>query len=140
MKRFFVALMVLFSFSTVAMACGDDDKKVDDQVIIYFFHRDNRCENCVAMENSAREVIEKKFKDELKSCVVEYKVLNMDNEENKHYVSEYKLFSDALVFTLIKDGKEIKNENLMKAWALLYKKEKFEELISETVNSYIAEL
>src|SRR4030043_1100587 len=76
------------------------------KVIAYYFHGTFRCSTCRTIEKYSKEAIEYYFANELKNGTLEFKSLNVEDAENRHYVQDYQLFSRSLVFSLVKQDKE----------------------------------
>jgi hypothetical protein len=110
------------------------------KVTAYYFHGDFRCPTCRKLEQYSKEAIENNFKEELTSGKLEFKAVNTETKGNEHYVSDYGLYTKSLVLSLVKDGKEIKSENLTKIWNLVGKKQKFYDYVKEKVNGFLEEL
>jgi hypothetical protein len=66
-------------------------------VHVYYFHRTMRCETCLQIEAWAKEALEARFSDELARGRVEWVAINFELPENKHYVQEYTLETQALI-------------------------------------------
>ena len=111
-----------------------------NQVVAYYFHGNFRCANCLRIEQYSKEAIEKYFGDALKSGRLVFKVINIEEKDNKHYINDYQLYTKSLVLSLVKGGKEIKAENLVKVWEYLGNRDKFYEYVKTNVDSYLKEL
>ena len=66
-------------------------------------------------------------------------MINTDENDNAHFVDDYKLYTKSLVLSLVKDGKEVKSNNLTKIWEYVRDKQKFYDYVSEEVNNYLKE-
>jgi len=91
------------------------------------------------MEKYISEVIEADFKDALSSGKLEFKVVNIEEQGNEHFARDYKLYTKSLVLSLVKDGKEVKSENLTKIWEYARDKQEFFDYVSEEVNNFLKE-
>jgi hypothetical protein len=110
-----------------------------DRVVAYYFHGTRRCANCKKIEAYSREAVEKGFPDELESGLLEWRVINIDEPENRHYVDDYKLYTKSVIVTGVHDTTETDWKNLEKIWQLLGSKEKFIEYVRKEVRTYLAE-
>jgi len=138
-----IAAIAMFAFKGMPQAKATDSNpsvNSGNQVIAYYFHGTFRCSNCLRIEQYSKEAIEKYFGDELKSGKLVFKVINVEEKGNEHYVNDYQLYTKSLVLSLVKDGKEIKSENLVKVWEYLGNREKFYEYVKSNVDSYLGEL
>jgi hypothetical protein len=51
--------------------------------------------------------------------------VNFDDEVNRHFVNDYKLYSQSLILSRVRGGKEVAWANLDKIWTLVGNKEEF---------------
>lgn len=79
------------------------------------------------------------FKDALASGKLEFKEVNVEEQENEHFVQDYQLYTKSLVLSLKKDGKEIKSKNLDKIWDYSRNKQKFINYVVEQVSAFLEE-
>ncbi len=92
----FLLISSIFCFSSSAAA----------EVVAYYFHGDFRCPTCHKLEQYSKEAIETGFKDELASGKLEYKVVNVKDKGNEHFMNDYQLYTKSLILSSVKDGKE----------------------------------
>ena len=109
-------------------------------VIAYYFHGNFRCANCLKIEQYSKEAIEQNFKDELNSGKLVFKVINIEEKGNEHFIKDYQLYTKSLVISLVKNGKEVKFDNLTKVWEFLWNRQKFYDYVKEEVTKYLKEL
>ena len=64
-----------------------------------------------------------------------YKVVNVDDNENEHFVSDYSLTTKSVVLVQLAAGKEVKWKNLDEIWKLVANKELFINYIKSEINS-----
>ncbi|MDP8262438.1 MAG: nitrophenyl compound nitroreductase subunit ArsF family protein [Candidatus Ancaeobacter aquaticus] len=108
-----------------------------DQVIVYYFYGTVRCGTCKKIEQYTKETVEANFSDN-KNIV--FKALNMEKKINSHFVKKYKLFTRAVVLSLVKDGKEVSHKSLKKIWQLVGNKKRFEAYEKQEIESYLKQL
>jgi len=139
-KLFFVLLAVAalsssgIIFSPLALAAEDAK---DAHVVAYYFHGTFRCPTCHKLEQYSKEAIETNFKDALTSGKLEFKVVNVEDKGNEHFVNDYQLYTKSLVLSLVKDGKEIKSKNLIKIWEYVGNKQRFFEYVTSEVQDFL---
>lgn len=136
MKKLFLAILAavaVISISSLPVAADNQPAKV----IAYYFHGTFRCPTCYNMEKYSKETIETNFKDALSSGKLEFKVVNVEEKGNEHYVNGYKLYTKSLILSLLKDGKEIRYKNLEKIWEYAHNKPKFIEYVTEELNGFM---
>ncbi|TRZ93753.1 hypothetical protein D4R78_07580 [bacterium] len=119
-------------------AFAGDDKPVG-KVIAYYFHGTFRCPTCTTMERYSREAIETNFKDALTSGKFEFKVVNVEDRGNEHFVNDYQLYTKSLILSLVKNGKETKSKNLDKIWEYARNKQIFSDYVTEEVAKFLKE-
>ena len=109
----------------------EPDKAASNKIIVYYFYTTHRCYSCRLIEKSTKDAVETFFSDELKSGLLEYKPINIDEKGNEHFSKDYKLYTKSVVVSLRKDGKEISYKNLEKIWQYLNDENKFFNYIKE---------
>lgn len=135
-----VCIAAIAAIACAAIKASAEDAPAANQVVAYYFHGNFRCANCLRIEQYSKEAIEKYFPDELKSGTLVYKVINVEEKGNEHFVKDYRLYTKSLVISLVKDGKEIKSENLAKVWECLGNRNRFHEYVKTSVDAYLKEL
>ncbi|MGA1840240.1 MAG: nitrophenyl compound nitroreductase subunit ArsF family protein [bacterium] len=114
-------------------------EKGSNKVIVYYFHSNFRCYSCKLIEQYTREAIEKYFIEKMKSGILEFKPVNIDEKENKHFIKDYQLYTKSVVVSLIKGGKEQSFKNLEKVWQYLKNRDKFLNYIKEETEKIFKE-
>jgi len=134
-KRLLLVILAAVAVISSAIAFAADSNSV--KVIAYYFHGSFRCPTCMNMEKYSREAIDSNFKDALASGNLEFKVVDVEERGNEHFVNDYKLYTKTLILSMIKDGKEVKSKNLDKIWELARNKQKFIEYVAGEVNAFM---
>lgn len=109
------------------------------KVIAYYFHGTFRCTTCRTIEKYSHDAIQQYFSKELGNRTLEFKPLNVEDAENRHYVQDYQLFTRSLVLSLNQDGKETKWTNLKEVWTHVRDKEKFFQYVKDEVEKFLKE-
>jgi len=109
------------------------------KVVAYYFHGTMRCSTCRKLEQYSKEAVENYYKNELTSGKLEFKVINVEEKGNEHFVNDYRLYTKSLVLSLVKDGKEVKSRNLTKIWEYVGNKQRFYDYIKEEVANFLKE-
>jgi hypothetical protein len=68
---------------------SDSSSGPPDRVEVVYFHRAQRCRKCLYAEAGTRYTLETYFEDELASGKLNFKVLNVEDEENAAVVDKY---------------------------------------------------
>lgn len=137
MKKILLCVLVLsiICFMPVTSFAQNGDK-----VIAYYFHTTFRCQSCHKIEQYTEEAIKSNFAKEIESGDLEYKVINIEEKGDEHFVQEYKLYTKSVVLSLIQDGKEAKFKNLEQVWQLLRNKDKFYQYIKNETQGFLDSL
>jgi len=147
----FVVFSVVFLIAKETMKSEGDStesaqKKTEaasgkqNRVNVYYFHTTFRCPSCNAIENHTKSSVEDHFKKELGSGTVVFKEVNVDLEENKHYIKGFELYTKQVIVEQIKNGKQTKWKNLDQVWKLFRDGQQFSAYIHEEVGDYLKEV
>ncbi|HUV29983.1 MAG TPA: nitrophenyl compound nitroreductase subunit ArsF family protein [Acidobacteriota bacterium] len=118
-------------------AQGKQPDTVSPSVVAYYFHGNRRCSNCRKLEAYSREAIETGFADELKTGALEFRVINTDEPENKHYIVDYQLYTKSLVISDVVNGEQARWKNLQGVWQYLGDKAAFLKYVETEVRAYL---
>jgi hypothetical protein len=133
-----MALILCFlAVTSVLFAVDNPAKNAENKVTAYYFHGSFRCQTCHKLEQYSKEAIETNFKDQLASGKLEFKVVNIEDKGNEHFVNDYQLYTKALVISLTSDGKEMKSKNLTKIWDYVGNKQKFFDYVTSEINDFL---
>ena len=91
----------------------------NQKVLAYYFHGRVRCVSCVKIEKLSRKAITEGFPKDLKNGRLEFRDVNVEEPANRHFIADYRLFSQSLVLVEIRDGRQVRWRNLDKVWTLL---------------------
>ncbi len=116
-----------------APAAADAPRKF----VAYYFHGDFRCDNCKKIEQYSREAIDKYFAEQLKSGELEFKVVNTDRPENRHFINDYQLYASSLVIAGFKGGIQRTWKNLSGIWNELDDQEAFHDYVKTEIQKYM---
>lgn len=138
-KRYLLFVLAIVTFFICDFGMSAEVPPVNT-VVVYYFHGNFRCVNCHNIEKYTKEAVEKYFKDDIASGKIAFKVINVEAKGNEHFTGDYRLYTRSVVLSLVKNGKEIKSDNLTKIWELLRNKEAFYQYIKSEVEKYLKEL
>ncbi|OQX78838.1 MAG: hypothetical protein B6D61_04620 [Bacteroidetes bacterium 4484_249] len=74
---------------------------------INYFHRTNRCETCMSIQENIQKVLDLDFADEVKSGKLSFYLIDYEAMEDKDKVEKYNVEDPTLVITKFRKGKEI---------------------------------
>ncbi len=109
------------------------DVQQDNQLIVYYFHGDQRCPTCHKLETYAKEALDVYFADEIASKKIVWKVVNVDRTENSHFIQDYKLVTKSVVLSEVANGKEVGWKNLDQIWQRVRDKDSYLQYIRENI-------
>jgi thiol-disulfide isomerase/thioredoxin len=95
------------------------------------FHNTHRCKTCLAIENSAKAVLEKEFANELKSGKIVFKTVNVDEEKNAKIAEQFEASGSAL--WIYRADKKIKVDLTDFAFMNVNNSDKFREKIKSEI-------
>jgi hypothetical protein len=136
-KKLIVILLAAVAVISASFSVFAAEDKPAAKVIAYYFHGTVRCPTCYKLEQYSKEAIESNFKDALASGKLEFKVVNVEDKRNEHFVNDYQLYTKSLVISLIENGKEVKSKNLTKIWDYVGNKQKFFEYVTSEINGFL---
>lgn len=135
-----LAVTMLFAIAVPLFA---EDPAVADSTspqvtnVAYYFCSTYRCSNCMTLEKYSHEAIQHGFADKLATGELAWMVKNLDEEENAHFVDDFKLFTKALVLVRYENGKQTKWKNCDKIWELLNDEAAFKKYVQAEVTSFL---
>lgn len=109
------------------------------QVRVYYFYTTYRCPTCYKLQLYTKKAIDIHFGEAIADGTVEFRAVNVDEKENKHFVEDYQLFTKSVVVALIKNGTQIHYKNLDKIWQLVGNEQRFVDYIKAETEAYLAE-
>lgn len=112
----------------------------DTEVIAYYFHVTARCTTCRAIENYSREVIEKEFGADIAKGRLQFKLVNVQLGENRHFVKDYQLFTKSLVLVRFDKGRQAEYKVLNDTWQLVGDKSAMQGYVEREVRDYLNRL
>ena len=110
------------------------------RVVAYYFHGRVRCVSCVKVENLSGKAIRERFPEELRTGLLAFREVNIDEPKNRHFIDDYGLSSQSLVIVEYRDGRQVRWKNLEKVWTLLDSEKEFLPYVQESVSSYLKDV
>jgi hypothetical protein len=112
----------------------------DTKVIAYYFHVTVRCITCRMIESYSREVVEQRFGTDIAKGRLEYKLVNLQLPENRHFVKDYQLFTKSLVVVRFDKGRQAEYKVLNDTWELVGNKSAMQAYVEREVRDYLKRL
>ncbi len=107
------------------------------KVVLYYFHGSARCARCISFETYSQETVLESFATELGKGRLEWKVFNVDQPANEHFVGEFQLTAKSLVVARYVGGRRTDWANLEDIWNLYSDKGAFKKYVRENVKQYL---
>lgn len=109
----------------------------DHKIIAYYFHGIARCPSCRKIEAYTEKAVKSGFDEEIKARRLEWRVVNVDQPENSHYIKDYQLYTKSVVIVDMQGEKQARWKNLEKVWELLNDEGAFISYITNEVTAYM---
>lgn len=109
------------------------------ELIAYYFHTTARCVSCKKIEAYATEAIETGFAEAIKAGTLKFESVNIDEDENKHFIKDFQLYTKSVVVCDMDNGELKEWKNLTKVWQLLGDKDEFVRYVQDEINAYLKE-
>lgn len=107
--RGIVYLTMMWHLSVIAFSCRQPSSAEwipdpDADLNVYFFHINDRCPACLAVEDNTEWVLDNYFSERLEDGSIKYESFNIDMKENKAVTSKYRISYTSLLLVR-RDGK-----------------------------------
>ncbi|MBN1324762.1 MAG: hypothetical protein JW974_00900 [Alphaproteobacteria bacterium] len=99
---------------------------------IYYFLGNIRCVSCHKIQEYTTEVFNDNFKDKL-----DFKIVNIDKPENKHFITDYNLYTKSVILVKVAQDKVTEYKNLDKIWTYIENENKFKTYIKYEIDSFL---
>ena len=120
-----------------AMPEAAETTKAGSKLVAYYFHGNMRCMTCRTIEAYAKEAVNAGFPEALKDGRLEFRVVNVEEKANEHFVQDYQLVTRSVVLVQFADGKQEQWKNLARVWELTRDKEAFLKYVQDETRSYL---
>jgi hypothetical protein len=112
-------------------------KIFEDKLIVYYLHTTGRCYTCLMMERYTDEALRMYFSNEINSGRIQWKVLDVQLPENKHFIKDYSLYTKSVVVSQIRAGKELRWKNLDQIWMKVRDKNAYLTYIKQEIDTFL---
>jgi hypothetical protein len=89
------------------------------------------------MESYSKHAIEAGFRPELNSGRVEFRIVNMQLPENRHFAKEFHLNTSSLILVHLRDGKQVHWRNMELVWDFVGDLSTFMKYVQSAVRKYL---
>ncbi|MEF3280605.1 MAG: nitrophenyl compound nitroreductase subunit ArsF family protein [Elusimicrobiota bacterium] len=111
--------------------------KKTKKAIVYYFYTSIRCYSCTLIENYIREAVEQNFNKPYNGWIVEFKGVNVELGENRHFIKDYWLNSKSVVVQKFEDQKLLEWIILKDVWLLLGNKSLFINYVNNEIKKFL---
>ena len=119
---------------------GDTKAVTDADIdVVYYFMTTQRCPSCMKIEAYTKETIMSSFTDNIEKCTLAWKMINVDDQENRHFIKDYQLHTKSVVLVRYRDGRQVTFRNLDRVWELLGDKTAFQTYVNHEISEFISE-
>jgi len=112
---------------------------MQDGIVVYYFYTTRRCPSCKKIEAFASEAVKKTYAKQLADGSMQWKTINTDDAQHKHYLKDYELFTKSVIVSEIKNGQQTRWKNLENVWELLGDPGKFQQYVIKEIEAYRSE-
>ncbi|OGI06093.1 MAG: hypothetical protein A2Y40_02380 [Candidatus Margulisbacteria bacterium GWF2_35_9] len=141
-----VCLGALVMQNTIAVAKGEPiivspSAMVKNQIKVYYFHGDYRCDFCLRMEENICKVLGENYQKEIDKKQIELIIVNLSiSPDSNTYKDKYKLEHNDLVLVLVKDSEEKDYKKPWEIWNFVYDYPAFKSCFIKEINLYLEKL
>jgi hypothetical protein len=111
-----------------------------NRVVAYYFHVTARCTTCRMIQAYTEESLATGFRDVLATGDLEWRPVNIQRAENRHFVQDYQLYARSVVIARFRDGQQVEWKNLEDVWDLLESKPAFVNYVQRQLRGYLGRL
>ena len=137
MKKTSVLIFAIL-FSAIAFSQNEEVPSKKSHIDVYYFHRTQRCQTCLSIEENTKNTLDVYFEDEQKDGTINFISIDYEEGPEKEIIEKYKADGPALYLTKVKKGKET-NKNLTD-FAFdnsLHNPEKFKNGLRDRINELL---
>lgn len=105
------------------------EAELGDGIRVYYFHRTLRCQTCLAIEASARQVVQDNFADALANGRMTWQAVNIEQAGNEHFERDFSLQSQSLILAEFSTSACVRWKLLPEVWELVGSEPAFTEYV-----------
>jgi hypothetical protein len=107
------------------------------KVVATYFHGKVRCATCRRVEAYAREAVEEAFGPEIAAGNVEFRAIDVEEPQNRHFIRDYHLVTRSVVVSEEVGGAVTRWVRLDQVWALVGDRNSYLHYIQDAVHGYL---
>lgn len=96
-SRFPVAILFSAFIVVSVISCrqqpqtGQWEENTASRLRVYFFHLNDRCPACTAIEVNTQKVLNNYFKPQMDSGIISFRAINIQKKENREIIEKYQV-------------------------------------------------
>jgi hypothetical protein len=110
---------------------------VTEGVVAFYFHGNVRCATCRKIEAYSDEAIRDRFAKALEEGALSWRVVNVDEPKNKHFITDFELVTRSVVLVEYRAGEVVRWKRLDKVWQLVRSKNDFVEYVQNEASEFL---
>jgi hypothetical protein len=104
---------------------------------LVLFHYTKRCDQCLAMEKFARDVLKDEFPEMINRNQIHFRQIKMDLPENRKLLERFGIITSTLVIIRFEEMREDSILVLDRSWALYDNETEFKQMLSEELQKMV---
>ncbi|HUV63866.1 MAG TPA: nitrophenyl compound nitroreductase subunit ArsF family protein [Sedimentisphaerales bacterium] len=113
------------------------DNPASPTVMVYYFHRTNRCVTCLSIEANAAQAIQDNFPQQMTDGRLMWMPFNLDDPGGEEFRRDFDITASTLVVARTTDDNRIQYKKLEEVWRLLGDPEGFAEYVTNEINKFM---
>jgi hypothetical protein len=114
------------------------DQGPGDRVAVYYTHASVSCVTCQTMERLIKETLAEQFAAAMANQVLTFQ--KVDFQQDRAFARRYQVVANAVVVSLIKQGREQDAQRLDDIWNLYQDPAAFKQYVGNAIQSYVQRL
>ncbi len=110
-----------------------------NSTVVVLFHYNQRCDQCLAMERYAREVLKDDFPGMMQKKLIQFRQVVMDQDKNRNLIDRFALLTSTLVIIRFEGMEEDSIKVLDRSWVLYNNEVDFKKMLSEELHQMIGQ-
>ena len=137
LRRLLVAASVALLLISTGAGSAAADAPPGERVVVYYFHGTVRCETCILIESLTDITVRGEFAKELADGTLDWRPLDSQLPENKHFVSEFGLGANEVVVAREKAGRSQSWEKIPGIWELTADPEQLAGRVKAVIDRFL---
>jgi len=115
------------------------DTVAEQRVVAYYFHGNFRCSTCRTIEAYSHAAVTEGFTQELKSGRLVWRVVNVEEPGNEHFIRDFELTTRSLVVVKVQGETVLEWANLQDVWKLVGDRKAFLDYVQSEVRTRLGQ-